>query len=49
MEGWRKLEGRRFQREGAVNVKDLLVILRLEGLEGRIRVMDEDDLVLILF
>ena len=34
MDGWRKSEGSRFQRDGAVKVKDLFVILRLEGLEG---------------
>ena len=38
MDGWRKPEGSRFQRDGAVNVKDLFVILILEGLEERIRV-----------
>ena len=35
MDGWRKSEGSRFQRDGAVKVKDLFVILILEG---RIRV-----------
>ena len=49
MDGWRKSEGKRFQREEAVKVKDLFVIFRFEGLEGRIRVIEEDDLVLILF
>ena len=43
MDGWRKSEGSRFQRDGAVKVKDLFVILRLEGLEGRIRVTVETD------
>ena len=37
------------QREGAVKVKDLFVILRLEGLEGRIRVSEEDMILVILF
>ena len=35
-----------FQRKGAVNVNDLLVIRREEGLDGRIRETAEEDLVL---
>ena len=49
VDGWRKSEGSRFQRDEAVKVKDLFVILRLERLGGRIRVPVEDDLVFILF
>ena len=41
--------GNWFQRKGAVNVNDLLVIRREEGLDGRIRETAEEDLVLALF
>ena len=40
--------GNWFQRKGAVNVNDLLVIRREEGLDGRIRETAEEDLVLTL-
>ena len=38
-----------FQRIGAVKVKDLFVILAVDGLDGRARVIVDDDLVLTLF
>ena len=41
--------GNWFQRKGAVNVNDLLVIRREEGLDGRVRETAEEDLVLTLF
>ena len=41
--------GNLFQRKGAVKVKDLLVTRRVEGFDGRVRVMADEDLVLILF
>ena len=37
------------EKEQLVYVKDLLVMTRLEGLEGRIRVVVEEDRVLIVF
>jgi hypothetical protein len=36
-------------RKGAVKVKDLLVISREEGLDGRVRETAEEDLVFTLF
>ena len=36
-EGTRISAGKLFHRKGAVNVKDLFVIRRDEGLEGRLR------------
>ena len=43
------LVGNWFQRKGAVKVKDLLVIRREEGLDGRVRETAEEDLILTLF
>ena len=38
-----------FRRKGAMNVKDLLVIRREVGLDGRVRETAEEDLILTLF
>lgn len=48
-EGIRMSVGNLFQRKGAEKVKDLLVIRREDGLDGRVREIAEEDLVLILF
>ena len=47
--GCRISSGSWFQRIGAVKVKDLFVILAVDGLDGRARVIVDDDLVLTLF
>ena len=49
VEGRRMSVGNLFQRKGAVKVKDLLVTRRVEGLDGRVIVIADEDLVLILF
>ena len=41
--------GSLFHKNGAVKVKDLLVIKRDEGLDGRVKETAEEDLVLSLF
>ena len=48
-EGTRMSAGNLFHRKGAVKVKDLLVIRREEGLDGRPRENTDEDLVLVLF
>jgi len=48
-EGTRMSAGNLFHRKGAVKVKDLLVIRREEGLDGRLRETTDEDLVFVLF
>ena len=48
-EGIRMSAGNLFHRKGAVKVKDLLVIRRDEGLDGRVREITDEDLVFVLF
>lgn len=48
-EGIRMSAGNLFHRKGAVKVKDLLVMRRDEGLEGRDRETIDEDLVFVLF